>query len=429
MSPLVWDLAHIGQQEELWLLRGGDPNRPGMLPPAVEGLYDAFEHSRASRVDLPLLSPKRAHSYCRTVRSAALDALDALPDDDGEFVFGMVVSHENQHDETMLQALNLRTGAPLLPDTVTLPAGRPGLAGTSVLVPAGPFVLGVDAASEPYSLDNERPAHVVDLPAFRIGRVPVTNGEWQHFIDDGGYNEPRWWSTRGWQHRQTAGLTAPQFWSFRRPHAHPLRPRRRHSTRRAGAARHLLRGRGLRGLGRRPVAHRGGMGEGLRLGPGDRHPAPLPVGSRGAVGSPRQPRWQLAASGAGRRLPGRRFGLRGRADARRRLGVDQLTAAALARVRPDDLRAILAAVLRRRLPGAAGRIVGGGVRDPAAQLPQLGPPVPPADLLRRPVGCGTSDVPSSRLARARGHDLLAGARPAAFVCGYSRTPRAGRSTA
>ena len=84
MSPLVWDLAHIGQQEELWLLRGGDPNRPGMLPPAVEGLYDAFEHSRASRVELPLLSPERAHSYCRTVRSAVLDALDALPDSDGQ---------------------------------------------------------------------------------------------------------------------------------------------------------------------------------------------------------------------------------------------------------------------------------------------------------------------------------------------------------
>src|SRR6202142_3391997 len=102
MSPLVWDLAHIGQQEELWLLRGGDPDRPGILPPAVEGLYDAFEHCRASRVDLPLLSPEQARSYCRTVRSAALDALDALTDDPaGEhasFVYGMVVSHENQHD-------------------------------------------------------------------------------------------------------------------------------------------------------------------------------------------------------------------------------------------------------------------------------------------------------------------------------------------
>jgi iron(II)-dependent oxidoreductase len=214
MSPLVWDLAHIGQQEELWLLRGGDPDRPGMLPPQLDGLYDAFVHPRASRADLPLLSPSQARAYCRTVRSAALDALDALPDEpDVGFVFGMVVSHENQHDETMLQALNLRTGPPLLRQTSVLPTGRPGVAGTSVLVPGGPFMLGVDAGSEPFSLDNERPAHIVDVPTFRIGRVPVTNGEWQHFIDDGGYSRPRWWSPRGWEHRRRAGLTAPQFWN------------------------------------------------------------------------------------------------------------------------------------------------------------------------------------------------------------------------
>jgi iron(II)-dependent oxidoreductase len=213
MSPLVWDLAHIGQQEELWLLRGGDPDRPGMLPPDVEILYDAFIHSRASRVDLPLLSPGQARTYCRTVRSAALDTLDRSPGDpDANFVFGMVVSHEHQHDETMLQALNLRAGPPLLRAAATLPPGRPGVAGTSVLVPGGPFVLGVDAASEPFSLDNERPAHVVEIPSFRIGRVPVTNGEWRQFVDDGGYDEPRWWSERGWQHRQQAGLTGPQFW-------------------------------------------------------------------------------------------------------------------------------------------------------------------------------------------------------------------------
>jgi gamma-glutamyl hercynylcysteine S-oxide synthase len=214
MSPLVWDLAHIGQQEELWLLRGGNPDRPGLLSPQVDQLYDAFVHSRASRVDLPLLPPADARAYCATVRGKALDALDAL--DDGHpdtFTFGMVISHENQHDETMLQALNLRSGAPLLDRGVALPTGRAGVAGTSVLVPAGEFVLGVDAATEPYSLDNERPAHVVDVPAFRIGRVPVTNGEWRQFIDDGGYRQRRWWSETGWAHREQAGLTAPLFWN------------------------------------------------------------------------------------------------------------------------------------------------------------------------------------------------------------------------
>ncbi|MFG1931822.1 ergothioneine biosynthesis protein EgtB [Mycobacterium sp. NPDC048908] len=213
MSPLVWDLAHIGWQEELWLLRGNNPERPGMLEPQVERCYDAFVNSRASRVNLPLLPPSDARAYCSTVRNKVLDSLDALPGDDPGFNFALVVSHENQHDETMLQALNLRTGSPLLDRGSALPPGRPDVAGTSVLVPAGEFVLGVDAVSEPHSLDNERPAHIVDVQAFRIGRVPVTNGEWRQFIEDGGYQQQRWWSDRGWAHRREAGLTAPQFWN------------------------------------------------------------------------------------------------------------------------------------------------------------------------------------------------------------------------
>ena len=213
MSPLVWDLAHIGQQEELWLLRDGNPARPGMLAPDVERLYDAFVNSRARRLHLPLLPPSDARAYCGTVRDKVLDRLDALPDDDSGFTFALVISHENQHDETMLQALNLRTGAALLDAGAPLPLGRAGVAGTSVLVPGGEFVLGVDPGTEPHSLDNERPAHVVDVPAFRIGRVPVTNGEWRQFVDDGGYDNLQWWSERGWAHRQEAGLCGPQSWN------------------------------------------------------------------------------------------------------------------------------------------------------------------------------------------------------------------------
>ena len=211
MSPLVWDLAHIGQQEDLWLLRGGNGAAQGLLSAQVERLYDAFEHPRASRVTLPLLTPPEARRFIADVRGRVLDGLETA-DEERLFAYVMVEQHEQQHVETMLATHQLRDGEPILGSGSPLPPGRPVPDG-SVLVPAGSFVLGVDGDQEPWSLDNERPAHVVDLPAFRIGRVPVTNAEWQRFIDAGGYDQPQWWSPRGWQHRLAAGLERPLFWS------------------------------------------------------------------------------------------------------------------------------------------------------------------------------------------------------------------------
>lgn len=209
MGPLVWDLAHVGQQEDLWVLRGGDPARDAILPAQLDQMYDAFLHPRAERPSLPLLSAGESRRFIADVRGRVLDGLERTED---LFPYAMVAQHEQQHDETMLATHQLRQGVPLLGSDTPLPPGR-GVAHDAVLVPAGEFVLGVDAEDEPWSLDNERPARVVDVPAFRIGRVPVTNAEWQAFIDDGGYGTEKWWSPQGWQHRIDADLTAPQFWT------------------------------------------------------------------------------------------------------------------------------------------------------------------------------------------------------------------------
>jgi gamma-glutamyl hercynylcysteine S-oxide synthase len=71
------------------------------------------------------------------------------------------------------------------------------------------FLLGVDAATEPFSLDNERPEHTVEVGPFWIGRVPVTNRQWREFIADHGYRRPELWSKAGWAHRAQAGLERP----------------------------------------------------------------------------------------------------------------------------------------------------------------------------------------------------------------------------
>ncbi|WP_344384574.1 ergothioneine biosynthesis protein EgtB [Streptomyces thermolineatus] len=217
MSPLVWDLAHVGNQEEQWLLRsvaGHDP----VFPPEVDSLYDAFEHPRAERPSLPLLPPDRARAYSGEVRGRVMDLLERVPLEgsrllEGAFVFGMVAQHEQQHDETMLITHQLRRGPAVLDAPPPPPPPAPADAASlpaEVLVPAGPFTMGT--STEPWALDNERPAHTVHLDAFLIDTVPVTNAAYQEFIDDGGYDDPRWWTPRGWEHRQQAGLSAPLFW-------------------------------------------------------------------------------------------------------------------------------------------------------------------------------------------------------------------------
>ena len=81
--------------------------------------------------------------------------------------------------------------------------------------------------------------------------------------------------------------------------------------------------------------------------PESRQASPIPLGRIGTHRTPREPRRRRAAPRPGRGLPGRRVGVRRRADAGRRVGVDHVAAAAVARLHADDLRPVFAAVLRR----------------------------------------------------------------------------------
>jgi iron(II)-dependent oxidoreductase len=212
MSPLVWDLAHVGNYEDLWLLR-----RLGLegVGEQYDHLYDAFRHPRTDRPRLPLLGPTEARAYISSVRGRVLDALDRVELDPGVrllgngFVYGMVVQHEHQHVETMLATLQLKDGAVHLPTAGARPEGAV-VTPAEVLVDGGPFVMGTD--TEPWAYDNERPGHEVHVDDFFLDTGPVTNRAFLEFIDAGGYHDARWWSGDGWAWCREAGLEHPEFW-------------------------------------------------------------------------------------------------------------------------------------------------------------------------------------------------------------------------
>ena len=62
--------------------------------------------------------------------------------------------------------------------------------GDYVLVPAGAFRMG-DTLNEGWP--RERPVHNVELDAYYIGRVEISNGEWRKFRDDPAYDDPKIW--------------------------------------------------------------------------------------------------------------------------------------------------------------------------------------------------------------------------------------------
>ncbi|MGI8584820.1 MAG: ergothioneine biosynthesis protein EgtB [Thermoleophilaceae bacterium] len=216
MSPLVWDLGHIAAYEELWACQRVGGLEP--LHPELSEVYDAAETPRTARGETPYLRLDEALEYMDVVRERTLAALAASDLSGGShrlsregFVWEMLIQHEHQHNETMLQTLRLAEPGVYRPRSRPMPAPSDASGPEMVLVEAGPFPLG--GGMERFAYDNELPQHEVSLPAFELDRTAVTNGAFREFVESGGYRRRECWSEPGWDWRCEAGVERPLYWT------------------------------------------------------------------------------------------------------------------------------------------------------------------------------------------------------------------------
>jgi gamma-glutamyl hercynylcysteine S-oxide synthase len=218
MSPIAWDLAHIANFSEQWASAAcPELRRTPSGSREHDNLYDALAHPRSTRGSLPLLDSARGRAYLDEARKLAELALARLDLDSGDplhrdgYVFAMLDQHEAQHGETILQTIrlvpNLEYEPPWRSDP---PRASRRLEETRVLVPAGTFVIGTDDRAVAY--DNERPAHLVELPSFAIDVAPVSNGRFLEFMGDGGYRRRELWTEEGWEWLREASVSHPGSW-------------------------------------------------------------------------------------------------------------------------------------------------------------------------------------------------------------------------
>jgi gamma-glutamyl hercynylcysteine S-oxide synthase len=211
MSPLVWDLGHIAAFEDLWLVHryAGRP----LLRDELADVYDAFETPRAGRGQLPFLGPAEAREYLAEVRANAVEVIAERGVGDG-ILHEMVLRHEHQHDETMLQTIQLaRLSGYRMPGGRTAPsAPEPAPTGLE-LVEVAPGECTIGAPAYGFAYDNERPRHRSDVRGYRVARTPITNATYLRFVEGGGYRRREWWSDEGWAWKEQYDITRPGGWT------------------------------------------------------------------------------------------------------------------------------------------------------------------------------------------------------------------------
>jgi len=215
-SPTKWHLAHTTWFFETFLLK---PQLAAYRPfnPAYDYLFNSYyeaigpRHPRPQRGIVSRPGVEEILAYRRHVTGAMEELIESNRSNSAELV-ELGLNHEQQHQELILMdikhALSLNPLFPAYaPERMSAAPGSPlgWIDFEGGLVETG-------HAGEGFAFDNEGPRHRSWVDPFALATRLVTCGEYQAFIDDGGYRRPEFWLSAGWDVVKQRGWQAPLYW-------------------------------------------------------------------------------------------------------------------------------------------------------------------------------------------------------------------------
>ena len=225
VSPPKWHLAHTSWFFETFLLKPfaegyltPDPRYEILFNSYYNGVGEQFPRPRRGLLSRPTLAQVLDYRAHVDGAMASLLTLESHPDRHAIAARAVLgVEHERQHQELFFTDIKYSLATnPLLP-TFAEPSMEPGNARSADAAAlqwhcyeGGLVETGFGDTG--FCFDNELPRHKIYLQAFELATRLVSNGEYQHFIDDGGYQRPELWLADGWEAVQTRGWQAPHYW-------------------------------------------------------------------------------------------------------------------------------------------------------------------------------------------------------------------------
>ncbi len=204
VNPPLWEMGHAAFFYEVFVfnLLDGLPS----YDPSMDDLWDSFHIEHTDRWRRDLFPGRDATlAYFETIYDRVEARIREKPLTDKDlYLYRYSIFHQNMHIESIIWCRQT-VGYPAVPDfKADRPApGEPiSSEQAEAHIPAGRWVIGMLGESEEYAgadfaFDNEKPRFEIELPAFSISRLPVSNREFMAFVEDGGYERPELWSFGG----------------------------------------------------------------------------------------------------------------------------------------------------------------------------------------------------------------------------------------
>jgi iron(II)-dependent oxidoreductase len=196
INPFLWEIGHVAHFQEYWVLRHAAGRQP--LREDGDALYDSAKVEHDTRWHLPLPSRAETALYMEEVRDQVVDRIGQNSFDENRDAYFVLLSvfHEDMHDEAFL--ITRQTLGYSLPSSLRRTDAPPvdSSGKGDISIPAGEYTIG-SGRDEGFIFDNEKWAHSVKVPAFRMARSLVTQRDFLNYIEDTGAAHPVYWKRDG----------------------------------------------------------------------------------------------------------------------------------------------------------------------------------------------------------------------------------------
>ncbi|MCB2199309.1 ergothioneine biosynthesis protein EgtB [bacterium] len=222
-SPPAWNLAHVTWFFEAFVL-GDFVKDYTPYHPKYAFLFNSYyvqagpRHRRDHRGMVGRPTVEEIVRFRGEIDNRIAELIHDVDDSLYPTVHNLItlgLNHEQQHQELMLTDVkyNLYLN-PLLPayreDLKQLTKYESRQEIDWVEFDGGLVEIGYNGAE--FSYDNELPRHRVILNPFKLRNTLVTVGEYLDFIEDGGYQDAKWWLSDGFATCDHEGWEAPLYW-------------------------------------------------------------------------------------------------------------------------------------------------------------------------------------------------------------------------